>query len=280
MITVNDVVNSAYIPYREKAGYIWGYSGGTWTAKDQAKATRDMTVKYGARWIGKRCFDCSGLWVWIYALYGEKIYHGSNTIWKQYCSAKGEIKSGKKEDGNPIKVGSAVFLYRRADDNRHHIGVYIGDGKVIEAKGTINGVVMSGIDHWHEWGELKGVDYSDETVVIDTATTIRAGCKGDAVKKLQEDLNRIGYNCGNADGIFGNKTLKAVAEFQSYYGLAVDGIAGDKTLDKIDEVLGRMSQDVTGEITDSTIVNRAVAELKKKIDAVFDEYISHLNEGE
>ena len=280
MITVNDFVNTVLIPYNEKCGYIWGATGGVWTEKDQANATRDMTVKYGRKWVGRRVFDCSGLVYWAFKLYGQSIYHGSNTIWKQYCSAKGEIKSGKKEDGNPIKVGSAVFLYRKADDNRHHIGVYIGDGKVIEAKGTINGVVMSDISHWNEWGELKGVDYSDEMVVLDMATTIRAGCKGEAVKKLQEDLNRIGYNCGNADGIFGNKTLKAVAEFQSYYGLAVDGIAGDKTLDKIDEVLGRMAQDVPEEITDSTIVNRAVAELKKKIDAVFDEYISHLNEGE
>lgn len=234
MITVNDVVNSAYIPYREKAGYIWGYSGGVWTAEAQKAATRDMTVKYGSRWIGRRCWDCSGLWVWIFKLYGMSIYHGSNTIWKQYCTAKGEIKNGRKESGEAILPGSAVFLYRKADNNRHHIGVYVGNGRVIEAKGTINGVVMSDISKWDEWGEIKGVDYTGE-VVIDVATTIRAGCKGDAVKRLQEQLNMLGFNCGEADGSFGNKTLQAVKEFQQYNMLKVDGIVGEETQEALDK---------------------------------------------
>lgn len=243
MISVNDVVNTAYIPLKEAAGYIWGGTGNVWTAEAQRTATRDMTVKYGARWIGKRVWDCSGLWYWIGKLYGEQIYHGSNTIYNRYCSSKGKIKNGAKENGEPIKVGSAVFLYRSADKVRHHIGVYVGHGLCIEAKGTINGVVTSDISHWHEWGEMSCVDYSDETVVMDTATTIRLGSKGEAVKQLQNDLNKLGFSVGNADGIFGQKTFIAVREFQAYYGLKVDGIAGDETLNKIDELVGRPSDD-------------------------------------
>ena len=243
MISVNDVVNSAYIPLRENGGYIWGYSGGVWTSEAQKAATREQTVKWGSRWIGRRCWDCSGLWVWIFGLYGEKIYHGSNTIWRSYCSTKGKIKNGKKESGEAILPGSAVFLCDKTN-NRHHIGVYVGGGKCIEAKGTYYGVVTSDISHWDEWGEIKGVDYTDaEQVVIDTATTIRLGSKGEAVKQLQNDLNRLGFNVGNADGIFGQKTYIAVREFQAYYGLKVDGIAGDETLNKIDELVGRPSDD-------------------------------------
>lgn len=271
MISVNDVVNTAYIPLREGAGYIWGATGGTWTKADQQKATREQTVKWGARWIGKRVWDCSGLWYWIGKLYGEQIYHGSNTIFNRYCSSNGKIKNGEKANGEPIKVGSAVFLYRAADRNRHHIGVYVGNGLCIEAKGTYYGVVTSDISHWDEWGELSCVDYSNELVVIDTATTIRLGSKGEAVKQLQNDLNKLGFNVGNADGIFGQKTYIAVREFQSYYGLKVDGIAGDETLNKLDELVGRPSDDPMPVPPTTNIaelfsrVETALAELRKAV---------------
>ncbi len=36
---------------------------------------------------------------------------------------------------------------------------------------------------------------------------------GDDIKKLQVALNELGYKCGSADGIVGDKTIKAVQEF-------------------------------------------------------------------
>ena len=38
---------------------------------------------------------------------------------------------GKRTDGQPLKPGTAVFLTKGSD--RHHVGLYVGDGKVIEA---------------------------------------------------------------------------------------------------------------------------------------------------
>jgi peptidoglycan hydrolase-like protein with peptidoglycan-binding domain len=46
-------------------------------------------------------------------------------------------------------------------------------------------------------------------------------------------LNSIGYDCGTADGIFGNKTVNAVKALQTAEGLTVDGIAGQKTLETL-----------------------------------------------
>ena len=42
----------------------------------------------------------------------------------------------------------------------HHVGVFVGDDTVIEAKGTVYGVVTSHLNHWDHWGELKMIDYS------------------------------------------------------------------------------------------------------------------------
>ena len=57
------------------------------------------------------------------------------------------------------------------------------------------------------------------------------GCRGDAVKKLQNALIDAGYKSivRKADGIFGQWTYDAVRAYQKANGLAVDGIAGKNT---------------------------------------------------
>ena len=57
------------------------------------------------------------------------------------------------------------------------------------------------------------------------------GSSGDAVTTLQTKLNELGYNCGEADGVFGQNTLNAVIAFQTAKGLTADGIVGTQTWD-------------------------------------------------
>jgi peptidoglycan hydrolase-like protein with peptidoglycan-binding domain len=66
-------------------------------------------------------------------------------------------------------------------------------------------------------------------MVSNISGTIYQGQTGDRVKKLQQALNALGYNCGNVDGKFGPKTLAAVKQFQKAMGLVVDGRVGPKT---------------------------------------------------
>lgn len=206
--------------FDEGWGYIWGGAGQTWTEAKQKAATRPMTVKYGSKWIGKRVADCSGLFVWAFKQLGESIYHGSNTIWKKYCSNKGKITTTTE-----LKAGTAVFLTRNG--NRHHIGLYVGGGTVVEAKGTAYGVVTSKLSHWDEWGELKQVSYSDGEGGAENMT-IRKGSRGDLVVTLQKKLIEFGNDL-TADGIFGEKTENALKLFQTSKGLTVDGICGPAT---------------------------------------------------
>ena len=53
--------------------------------------------------------------------------------------------------------------------------------------------------------------------------------QGDDVKAVQNKLNSLGYNCGTADGYYGNATRSAVISFQSAKGLTVDGEVGPAT---------------------------------------------------
>ena len=61
------------------------------------------------------------------------------------------------------------------------------------------------------------------------STTLRAGMRGEEVKKLQQALIDQGYLSGTADGIFGTHTENAVRKFQKKHNLKADGLAGLKT---------------------------------------------------
>lgn len=67
-----------------------------------------------------------------------------------------------------------------------------------------------------------------KTVMIEL-TILKNQSKGNEVKTLQRLLTAMGYNCGKADGIFGQKTLTAVKTFQRAKGLNADGIVGKDT---------------------------------------------------
>ncbi len=57
--------------------------------------------------------------------------------------------------------------------------------------------------------------------------------RGDDVSELQGRLNSLGFDSGNADGIFGPDTRAAVTEFQHNRGMAEDGIAGPSTVSEL-----------------------------------------------
>lgn len=60
-------------------------------------------------------------------------------------------------------------------------------------------------------------------------TMVAYGSQGGAVKQLQSELNKRGYQL-DEDGIYGKKTKAAVRDYQKKSGLTmVDGIAGDET---------------------------------------------------
>ena len=181
--------------------------------------------------------DCSGLFSWAFKQLGGSIYHGSNTIWNNYCTVKGELTKKGRTDGKTLKPGTAVFTGNIS--NKGHIGLYVGNNTVIEASGTNAGVITTTISggKWTYWGELKGVKYDEEDGVTTvpyvepTKPTLKRGNKGIYVKELQTALSNHGYDLGKygIDGDFGSATEAAVKAFQKDHNLKVDGIAGPQT---------------------------------------------------
>ena len=176
------------------------------------------------------------------------MYHGSDTMYRKYCVAKGELKKGKRTDGQALKPGTAVFVWN--GKKYSHVGLFIGNGYVIEAMGTISGVVMTKVSaaKWTNWGELKNVNYEAET---DTGfpdhtvwhPTIRHGSKGQDVKDCQTMLYNLGYNLGSygIDGDYGRATESAVKEFQRDHSLTIDGVCGPMTWDALEKATEQIS---------------------------------------
>lgn len=57
--------------------------------------------------------------------------------------------------------------------------------------------------------------------------------RGDDVRDLQQRLNRLGFDAGYDDGLYGPLTVRALSGLQADVGLPVDGILGPSTLDAI-----------------------------------------------
>ena len=239
----------------DRWGYIWGTAGEKWTAAKQAAlekttdAERANSRKYGSKWIGHMVADCSGLFSWAFKQLGGYMYHGSDTMYRKYCTDHGKLSKGKREDGKTLKAGTAVFVWN--GEKYSHVGLFVGNNQVIEAMGAQNGVTTSKLTatKWTYWGELKGVDYSGAQPEPDPGPedkpTIKRGSKGPYVKECQEDLIKLGYDVGKsgADGIFGANTEKAVKAFQKDHdgpdgkALKIDGIVGSNTWWALDNAI-------------------------------------------
>lgn len=75
----------------------------------------------------------------------------------------------------------------------------------------------------------------------------KIGSTGSEVRNIQTRLKAWGYYSYTVDGIYGNRTAKAVKWFQSNHGLSVDGICGPATLEKIGLPTGASSSSSTAD---------------------------------
>lgn len=191
----------------QKWGYIYGKAGIMWTQALQDELNRTTAEKYasgrkyGAKWIGHMVTDCSGLVVYLCKKYKVSVPHGSNSMWDGSLSKRGKISS------NELPVGALVFKLRGADDY-YHVGIYVGGGKVIEAKSTYYGVVESKLSTWTHYGLLKALKYESKEVkplktgaaVVDTPNKGTVNVRKSASKSaLKIDALNYGETCEVVD---------------------------------------------------------------------------------
>lgn len=146
------------------------------------------------KWLGKQVFDCSGLVVWALKKMGLlSTRPNAEQIYTTMCNPV---------PMSDIKEGDLCF-----NDNLSHMGVYLGNGEYIQAKGTKDGVVITDKYSFTKFGRLKLLN--------------NGGC-GD-MPTSEEKKNEL--------------AVAFVRKFQASFGLVIDGISGNLTNTKLDDII-------------------------------------------
>ncbi|MFG1998726.1 NlpC/P60 family protein [Spirillospora sp. NPDC048911] len=91
-----------------------------------AQALRYAMSKIGRPYVwgaaGPTTFDCSGLTMWAYKQVGISLPHYTGSQWN----------AGTHISRNDLQPGDLVFFY----GDLHHMGMYVGDGKMLHAPQT------------------------------------------------------------------------------------------------------------------------------------------------
>ena len=149
-------------------GYVWGSYGEVLTQKTLNSKAKQYPDEVGgkadfikAHWLGRRTADCIGLikgYGWLNAQTGAIEYGtngmpdiGADTMFEN-AAEKGTI------DTLPEIPGLALW-------HSGHIGIYIGDGKVIHAANTHAGVIISDVSGsgFTHWLKIPYITYTENT---------------------------------------------------------------------------------------------------------------------
>ena len=100
------------------------------TAVDTARAQVGKPYEYGG--AGPDSFDCSGLTQYAYRAAGIELPH----------SSRSQSELGTPVERADLQPGDLVFFY----DPVGHVGIYVGDGQMVDASGEQTGVSQRTVD--------------------------------------------------------------------------------------------------------------------------------------
>ena len=162
------LVKWAEFAYENGWGYVWGSHGAVLTEAQLQQYisifgsyVTDKEDYIRSHWMGRRTSDCVGL-IKGYGWYNNetgKLEYGTNGM--QDVTANGMYQAATVK--GPISTmpeipGLAVW-------QEGHIGVYIGNGYVIQAANTYDGVIKTKLSYnrWEAWLKVPYINYVTET---------------------------------------------------------------------------------------------------------------------
>lgn len=190
-------------------------------------------VKYAREhYIGKRVSDCEGMiknYLWADSPDTAPTYNASQDLSAngafQAAAVKGKIDTIPEVPGICVRYSG-------------HVGVYIGNGEVVEERGFNYGCVKTRLNDraWTDWFEHPWIDYKQEDKCMVQLPILRKGMKdtNGSVTSWQGLLQLYSYTDGDGnaikvDGSFGTKTEQATKKVQKKHGLPQTGVVDAAT---------------------------------------------------
>ena len=209
----------AYLESHIGDAYVWGAQGERvdnradlekWVRrKETSRRETDRALAYikKATKTPLYAFDCSGLIIhWLRDIRG--LIDSDTNAQGLYRQCKQQGKLGAWQ----MQAGDLVFRCSFAVGKMGHVGVYVGNGMVVEAQGRDAGVVMRHLSYggWTHQGRHPALAEDTAPTVFRLTSPMM---HGENVRLMQAALNACGYDCGKADGICGKATMTAVKAF-------------------------------------------------------------------
>lgn len=139
-------------------GYVWGAKGEVLTqatlASLKAKFPKYINVEIVKKWYGRQVYDCANFVAQAFNQIGFRPHTGASSQWNLgNWEAKGEIAT------MPSDKVCIVFRTAPKANPMQHTGIYLGNGWVIDARGSNSGVLHTKLESykWSHWGILKGL---------------------------------------------------------------------------------------------------------------------------
>jgi lysozyme len=151
-----------------------------------------------------------------------------------------KVKTGRV----PILYTYTAFAEEHLDTSLSVYPLWIADYRNIAAPPNVAGWTRWLLWQYTETGQIPGIPgkHFDISAFAGSLDDLRRFCglkgvnnmlqrgdSGDAVKKLQQELNQLLHLKIKVDGVFGKQTEAAVKSFQQQKHLKVDGIVGPQT---------------------------------------------------
>lgn len=134
-------------------------------------------------------------------------------------------------------------------------GLAAFEGAQTELIAAVETLRAGGVNPVGDWTQSKPSEPESISVQTLTVTSAQFGDKGENVSALQYALQKLGFNPGAVDGIFGKNTQGAVKEFQTSHGLEATGELDAKTVEAMNAAL----EDAAGQ-ADAMAESSATAE--------------------
>ena len=108
----------------------------------RARVVRIVKEQIGDRYVhgatGPSAFDCSGLSAFVYK-------HGAHKSLPR--NSRAQFARLRHVSKHAMKPGDLVFFFRHGV---HHVGVYVGHGKIVDAENPRRGVRTAALsNHWN-----------------------------------------------------------------------------------------------------------------------------------